>query len=101
MNQPKRVVRHPLADAETEEAAEHYRADSEEAARRFIVELRRTTERIRLNPSLYPTIMADARRAVLRDFPYSVIYRETLYEIQILAIAHGKRRPGYWRNRIL
>ena len=43
--------------------------------------------------------MADARRALLHDFPYSVIYRETLYEVQILAIAHGKRRPAYWRSR--
>jgi plasmid stabilization system protein ParE len=100
MDAPKRVVRHPLADEETEKAAEHYQAHSEAAARRFIIELRQTTERIRRNPRLYPVTLASTRRALLRGFPYSVIYRETPFEIQILAIPHAKRRPGYWHDRI-
>jgi plasmid stabilization system protein ParE len=99
MARPQKVVRHPLAGAEAEEAADHYAADSEDAARRFLVELRHTTNRIRRNPRFYPFALADARHALLHDFPYSVTYRETPHEIQILAIAHGKRRPGYWRKR--
>jgi plasmid stabilization system protein ParE len=99
MGRPKKVLRHPLADAEAEEAVDHYEADSGDAARRFLIELRETTRRIQRDPRLYPLTIADARRSLLRDFPYSVIYRETPREIQILAIAHGKRRPGYWRKR--
>ncbi len=95
----KKVVRHPLADAETEEAFEHYLLDSEDAARRFLAEVRQTTERIRRDPDLYPFTLANARGALLRDFPFSVIYRATLREIQIIAVAHAKRRPGYWRTR--
>jgi hypothetical protein len=44
-----------------------------------------------------------ARRAVLskRAFPFSIVYfvrdEET---IVIAAIAHAKRRPGYWARRI-
>jgi len=99
MARPKGAIRHPLADAEAEEAFNYYKADSKDAARRFLVELRETTTRIRRNPRLYPLTIAEARNARLHNFPYSVIYRETSNEIQILAIAHDKRRPGYWRKR--
>lgn len=39
------------------------------------------------------------RRAVTR-FPYHVIYLETPEAIRILAIAHDRRKPGYWRERL-
>jgi toxin ParE1/3/4 len=99
MARPKKVVRHPLADAEAEEAFNYYAADSYDVARRFLFELRQSTDRIRRDPRLYPLTLAGARRALLHDFPYAVIFRETSDKIQIVAIAHGKRRPGYWRKR--
>ena len=40
-----------------------------------------------------------ARRVSLRRFPYMVIYLELGEEVRILAFAHMRRRPGYWRNR--
>lgn len=40
------------------------------------------------------------RRVVLHKLPYSVVYREANQAIQVLAIAHAKRRPGYWRERM-
>ena len=39
------------------------------------------------------------RRALLRRFPYAVIYLPR-DPIEIVAIAHGRRRPGYWRERL-
>jgi plasmid stabilization system protein ParE len=40
-----------------------------------------------------------ARRAPVRRFPYYVVYLETDSAIRILAFAHNRRRPGYWRSR--
>lgn len=40
-----------------------------------------------------------ARRVLIRRFPYSVVYLLTDAEIHVIAFAHAKRRPGYWRNR--
>ena len=40
------------------------------------------------------------RRAPVHDFPYHIIYLETSAAIRILACAHDRRRPGYWRSRI-
>ena len=39
------------------------------------------------------------RRVLVQRFPYQVVYRLSVDEIVIVAIAHLKRRPGYWRNR--
>ena len=46
-----------------------------------------------------PSELTVRRRAVAR-FPYHVIYIETATEIRILAIAHDRRRPGYWQTRL-
>jgi hypothetical protein len=39
------------------------------------------------------------RRVPLNRFPYTVVYRETEIEIQIVAFAHNRRKPGYWSSR--
>jgi plasmid stabilization system protein ParE len=40
-----------------------------------------------------------ARRKPLNGFPYAVVYLDQPAEIRVLAVAHGRRRPGYWRER--
>jgi plasmid stabilization system protein ParE len=40
------------------------------------------------------------RRAPVRRFPYHVIYLVTDAAIRVLAVAHDRRRPGYWQPRI-
>ena len=41
----------------------------------------------------------DARRVLLKRFPYAVVYIELHSEIRVLAFAHTSRRPGYWQDR--
>jgi hypothetical protein len=41
----------------------------------------------------------DLRTIVLRRFPFSLIYRFVRGDIQILAVAHFRRRPRYWSER--
>lgn len=40
------------------------------------------------------------RRVAVRRFPYHVVYLEMAEELRILAVAHDRRRPGYWRQRL-
>lgn len=40
------------------------------------------------------------RRKLISRFPYSIVFLELPEEVRILALAHGRRRPGYWRHRI-
>jgi len=42
----------------------------------------------------------EIRRALLPRFPYLVIFIELADELRVLAVAHGKRRPGYWLDRL-
>jgi plasmid stabilization system protein ParE len=48
-------------------------------------------------PHVAPTL--NVKRIMVRRFPYAVVFRETAQEVRILAFAHAKRRPGYWRLR--
>jgi len=55
---------------------------------------------VHVRPSLYPPHLYGTQRAVLDRYPFSIVYRELLHEIQVIAVAHAKRHPGYWRGRI-
>jgi hypothetical protein len=46
-----------------------------------------------------PVDLTVRRRAVQR-FPYHVVYLELPTHIRILAIAHDRRKPGYWNDRL-
>jgi hypothetical protein len=40
-----------------------------------------------------------ARRSLLERFPYAIVFLERAEIVHVLAFAHHKRRPGYWRSR--
>ncbi|MCA8926302.1 MAG: type II toxin-antitoxin system RelE/ParE family toxin [Planctomycetes bacterium] len=40
------------------------------------------------------------RQAKVRRFPYRVVFLETDTELLIVAVAHERRRPGYWQSRL-
>jgi hypothetical protein len=40
------------------------------------------------------------RRFILPSFPYSIVFLELATEVRVIAVAHGRRKPGYWLDRI-
>lgn len=42
---------------------------------------------------------APIRRIQLRRFPYALVFIELPTRIRVVAVAHDRRRPGYWRDR--
>jgi toxin ParE1/3/4 len=90
---------HPEAVAEAQAARQWYESRSEVAARAFVAELDAGIDCIRSSPELYPPYLHGTRRYLLRRFPYLVVYRVIRGTIQVVAVAHGRRRPGYWRSR--
>ncbi len=44
----------------------------------------------------YPVAEHGTRRLVLRRFPYNVFFRVGTGEIVVVAVAHQRRRPGYY-----
>ena len=65
----------------------------------FIAEFERSLEVLAPHPALGASWRARARRFPLRRFPYSLIYRIDGDELRVIALAHQRRRPGYWSAR--
>ena len=56
--------------------------------------------RIQENPLAGPYYPATRfRYCLVRRFPYIIVYAEGEHDLRVLAVAHGRRKPGYWRNR--
>jgi len=91
---------HPAALAEAVAAFAWYGERSESAAGRFLDELDWAIERISQQPGTYPPFGAGTRRIRLPHFPYLVIFRVVEDSLEVIAVAHGRRRPGYWRQRL-
>ena len=90
---------HPDAIAEAKAAYEWYAERNPAAANAFMAVLNDAVNRIPNSPERWPLHLHGTRKFLLRRFPYSVIYRLTDAAIQVVAVAHGRRRPGYWKTR--
>lgn len=93
------VVLHEEAIAEARAAREWYEARSTSAAQAFFAELDYAIEEIAELPEVWPTYIEGTRRYLLRRFPFSVVYRKHPSGIQVIAVAHNRRRAGYWKSR--
>ena len=67
----------------------------------YLAEFETVMARACATPDFYPRVgHSNLRKAVLKRFPFDVIYRVEAAQIVILAIAHHRRRPAYWAGRI-
>ncbi len=90
---------HPDAIAEAKAAYEWYAEHNCSAANAFISELDHAISQIQTGPERWTIHLHGTRKFLLRRFPYGVVYRITEAAIQVIAVAHGRRRPGYWKSR--
>jgi len=95
-----KVVFHPGAAEDYEEAVAWYFARGAAVALDFECEIERSLRLIAQSPLRWPKFDAERRRIIVRKFPYSIVYEVIGQQIVILAIAHGRRRPYYWRERV-
>ncbi|HUY35821.1 MAG TPA: type II toxin-antitoxin system RelE/ParE family toxin [Pirellulales bacterium] len=98
MSQPAIEV-HSAAAEDVRKAKRWYRAQSPDAKDRFVAELDAAMARVLSEPLRWPEYLNGTRRYRLRRFPYLVVYRVSGSVVQIVAVAHTSRRPGYWRKR--
>ena len=97
----KSVTLHDEAAADYDAAFDWYLVRSPKAAVRFDEAVARALSEIARAPQRWPRGSYGTRRFLLRGFPYLLIYRENSPDaIQVLAVAHTSRRPGYWVERV-
>jgi toxin ParE1/3/4 len=91
---------HEAARREANLAAFRFTEISIQLAQRFLDALQVAYASAAGSPRLYPTYLHDTRRVLLKRFPYFIVYLDWENEVYIVAIAHAKRRPGYWGKRL-
>ncbi len=94
-----RIEFHPEAEQDLSQAKSWYRERSKLAARAFATDIADSLRDIAAFPNRWPEVRPGERRLVLSRFPFSILYRVRKDMVFITAVAHQKRRPGYWRDR--
>ena len=89
----------PEAEAEIGEAFHWYLERSAIAADAFRVEVFAAIDGLGDSADRWPVDEDGLRRYVLRHFPYTVHYEVIDERATVLAVAHQRRRPGYWSAR--
>jgi plasmid stabilization system protein ParE len=90
---------HPKAEAELSEAAAHYESQVTGLGRAFAAEAERIISLLRTHPDTGSSLGLRRRRMSMDRFPYWIVYQRDPESLLIIAVAHFRRRPGYWRRR--
>ena len=91
---------HRLATKEYRFARNWYRQRDASVAGRFQDAVDSAVNRIVAAPDSHPVLVDDIHWVRVRRFPYILVFaRESSDSLLVIAIAHAKRRPGYWKRR--
>jgi plasmid stabilization system protein ParE len=96
---PVEVRLHPDAEQELRNAYLWYLERSSAVAESFIAEVDHAIGVVGDKPVRWPRLTKSLRRYVFPRFPFSLVYRVKPAYVEVIAIAHQKKRPGYWQHR--
>ena len=91
-----RIEIHPFATAEMEKSTRWHAKRSQAASLGFVAD---GIGKISATPERYEKVDRQFRGCSLTSYPFQLVYRFDSERIQVVAIAHAKRRPGYWKRR--
>lgn len=95
-----KVTLHPAAEQDIENAAAFYeREGTPMLAARFIAEFKRLTTLLVEHPEIGSPRLKGRRGFSMSLFPYTVIYRFRVDEIQVLVVKHDSKHPGFGGKR--
>ena len=87
------------ADRDLSAAAAWYEQQREGLGHEFLDEALSTFQRIAEQPSSYPVVHRQTRRALMMRFPFGIYFRMEPAHIVVVAIVHGSRHPHRWQGR--
>lgn len=87
------------AEIEFEKEVTYYNRQRPGLGYEFAEEVASTIARIMRFPEAWPKLSTRTRRCRTKRFPYGVIYQIREDIILVVAVAHLKRKPFYWRRR--
>lgn len=96
----KQITFHQDARADLLESAHYYETRIQGLGQIFMDDVEDALAEIQQNPQAYTLVSAELRRKIIHRFPFGLLYVVESDRIRIIAVAHFKRRPEYWRNRL-
>ena len=90
---------HPEALLEARAAVAWYAERSLGAAEALMTEIDCAIEKVATDPYSWAEFAPGLRRVLFKRFPFSLVYQIASDKIQVIAVAHARRRPGYWKLR--
>ncbi|MDR8389932.1 type II toxin-antitoxin system RelE/ParE family toxin [Aliifodinibius sp. S!AR15-10] len=92
---------HPEAERELFDAVDYYEEREKDLGYDFSNEVYSAIQRILAHPQAWPFIAENIRRALLKRFPYGILYHYDMQKEQvfIVAVMHLHREPRYWQDR--
>jgi plasmid stabilization system protein ParE len=96
-----RLIYHRLAVREVREVLDYYESVADkQLADRFFEEFLEMIRQIQAHPRKFPPqVGTPLRRANLANFPYHVLYEETLVGIKVMVVRHHRRDPRHGLRR--
>jgi len=91
---------HPEAQAEMVAAARYYEEQRSGLGDDFLTQVEQALAVAIQYPSSGAPLGGGFRWVLTRRFRYAIVYRELDRGIEVMAVAHLRRRPGYWRKRV-
>jgi toxin ParE1/3/4 len=88
------------AEEEMTEASVFYEAASPNLGVDFLDDVQRGVDLLRGQPAIGQSVGSGLRRILLHRFPFCLIYAVEADAILIIAVAHQRRQPDYWRKRV-
>ena len=92
---------HPAAEAEHLESVAYFESKRPGLGASYLAEFERIIGTACEAPSRFPIEKRpDVRRIRMKQFPFTILFREAPGSVQVLAVAHNRRRPQYWLGRL-
>ncbi|MDO9390843.1 MAG: type II toxin-antitoxin system RelE/ParE family toxin [bacterium] len=89
----------PLAQAELDEAFEWYEQQAVGLGGEFLDEFNQSIRLTVSFPQMFEQTEGGLRRCLIPRFPYGIFYGIEDDKIVIVAVAHLRKKPGYWIGR--
>lgn len=100
MAKSKLPVLLPAAKRDLKKAYQWYEEQKSGLGEAFLERVEECLESIGRSPKAFQVIAQDARRAIVKQFPYVIFYRIEAKVVYVYSVFHTSQNPQKWMDRL-